>query len=384
MLKIISYLPTIFTGRGPAYTAAAIAKEMARLDADIHFATPWAKVVMPSELAASAGVEGNLPYRAIKHSPLLPLAQSVIENKILKMIATSPSQVYLHVWPDARIPFLKKAKERGAILVREMINTHVQNARQILEAESVRIGMRPQHSIDSRHVLQEKAELELCDFIISPSDAVDESLTRFGLPPSKILKCTFGWDPERHHIRKRIYENGETLNALFVGSVGVRKGAHLAIDAWLSSKINGKLIFVGQVERDFRAILNKYISNEKIEYHRFTNEIQKFYRESDFMFFPTLEEGAPLISYEAAGYGLPILTSKMGLARMLVPDQSCLLLDPFDHHQMISTLARMSDSDTRARLGTAAQGIALQRTWSHAASERLALFRDLRPERFRA
>ena len=146
----LSYYPSIYTGRGPAYTAMAIARAMFIQDANVKFVSAWSKSKTTDYIPSWAGGNMKLPFRLIKRSGLLKLGMSRAQDYILREIDYQKEKVVLQIWPDVTPQFIKSAQSAGAIVAREMINTHVSVARKILEDESARLGLSPQHKIDSR------------------------------------------------------------------------------------------------------------------------------------------------------------------------------------------------------------------------------------------
>ncbi len=355
----------------------AIARAMFIQDANVKFVSAWSKSKTTDYIPSWAGGNMKLPFRLIKRSGLLKLGMSRAQDYILREIDYQKEKVVLQIWPDVTPQFIKSAQSAGAIVAREMINTHVSVARKILEDESARLGLSPQHKIDSSHVELEIGQLDACDLILSPSAAVDASLAEMGVPPRKIFQTSFGWDPNKFTNFPDRVRKGCDLQALFVGQLCVRKGVHLALEAWSRANVRGRFLLVGGVDPDFKSILARYLENETIEYLPFTDNIAAHYRNSDFLIFPTLEEGAPLVCYEATGNGLPCITSQMGTARIIVDGVNGLVVDPHDRHALAGAIESMRDAKFRAQLGEAARKIAAEKTWRHAAQDRLRKFAEV-------
>ena len=60
--------------------------------------------------------------------------------------------------------------------------------------------------------------------------------------------------------------------------------------------------------------------------------------------FPTLEEGDPQVTYEAAGCGLPILTTPMGAGRLIEDESNGLIVKPCDVDALAEALWRLVNS----------------------------------------
>lgn len=373
-MRVLSYLPTVHTGQGPSYTAMSIAAALADLCDNFAFYTPWSTGARPDHLDVRAGCKLPLPYRLLARGPLLPAARQRIERQILADLDTAREETVLHIWPGADIAFARQAKRRGARLVREMINTHEGYAKRILDAESQRLGLPPQHTITDASVEREQAFLEECDTILSPSAIVDDSLAAYGFGDERVCRVSFGWDPARFAARQVASDADRPLTALFVGSLGIRKGIHLALEAWRAAGIAGKFVLLGRVEPGFRPILERYLEPGRIEHRDFDPSPQRLFQEADFFLFPTLEEGAPLVCYEACGSGLPVVTSRAGTARIIEDGANGIVVDPHDAAALRGAIEQMADGGLRQRMAANARASALRFTWAEAARQRLACF----------
>src|SRR6267142_1319510 len=72
------------------------------------------------------------------------------------------------------------------------------------------------------------------------------------------------------------------------------------------------------------------------------------------MALPKLEEGSALVTYEAMGVGLPLLTSPVGAGSVVRHDKEGLVVDPHSEEHLIAALRRMAyDADLRRTFGEA-------------------------------
>jgi glycosyltransferase involved in cell wall biosynthesis len=272
---------------------------------------------------------------------------------------------------------LRELKAAKAVLIREMINTHVGTARRILDAEYARLNLPPSHENTEAKQRLEEEQLGLMDLIVSPSECVDESLLEWGIPKEKIIKSTFGWSPEKFTGNSRAALPRGGITALFVGTVGIRKGIHLALAAWDRARIDGTFIVVGPVDKEAAALVAPYRDRPDIQFVPFTRELPELYRASDFMFFPSLEEGAPLVCYQAGGCGLPILTSPMGRGRLVEDGTTGFVADAHDEETLAARLRELAgDGTLRQRLGAEIRKRAVTMDFASAAAQRAHAFLD--------
>lgn len=72
--------------------------------------------------------------------------------------------------------------------------------------------------------------------------------------------------------------------------------------------------------------------------------------------FPTLEEGGPQVTYEAAACGLPVVTTPMGAARLVEDGKTGLIVDAGNVPALAEALRTLAADPTfRQALGVAAQ-----------------------------
>jgi glycosyltransferase involved in cell wall biosynthesis len=363
-----------YTGVG--FTSAAVA--LAR-----HMPEPFEPVLYIPQVAGPlpAGLPHVRPFPPILPRQIAFLPQVTAwakrrnERNLLRAVQREGPGARVWVWPGASLELLRALKDAGAAIIREMINTHVGTARRILNAEYAQLGLPPTHENTEQKQHLEQDQLALSDFIVSPSECVDESLLEWGIPDDRIIRSTFGWSPEDFAGNSKAEVPVGGVKALFVGSVGIRKGIHLALAAWDRAKVEGTFIVVGPVDSEVEPLLAPYRGRPDVQFVPFTRDLASLYRASDFMFFPTLEEGAPLVCYQAGGCGLPILTGPMGTGRLVEDGVTGFVADPHETDVLaghISTLAE--DTGLRRALGARIRERALTLDFASAAAQRARAF----------
>ena len=153
-------------------------------------------------------------------------------QRLLADVRRSGPGTVVWLWPNARLETVEHLEAAGAFIVREMINTHSATYRQILLDEAERSGLAGPMPITDEFVAAETAELALVDRVVSPSEGVDRSLLAAGVPEEKLYRSHFGWEAARFADVARCTRPDRPFTALFVGEITVRKGAHLALQAW--------------------------------------------------------------------------------------------------------------------------------------------------------
>lgn len=363
------FLPLPLTNRGPSYTCGMIAKGMASDELAVTVVTPRTRRLS----VHPARVIQALPYwaRYVPYRWVRSISTSRIHSAFSSQVKAAPSQTRAaYIWPDASIGAIKELKRANVRIFREMINCHRGTAKGILDEEYMRLGVAPGHTITEASVAAEQEALEAVDYVFCPSLIVEHSLLENGLAASKIISASYGWDPARIHGSSRLLEPCDGLTVVFAGTICVRKGCHLLLEYWSKSKVRGRLVLAGAMEATIKEKCAALLARDDVVVLEFVSDIGALYRSADVFAFPSLEEGAPLVIYEACGGGLPILTTPMGVGRIVRHGQEGFVLDPFDEKGWIEGIQLLAE-DKKRRIDMSA-----------AAVERSQLFRwDMVAER---
>lgn len=139
-------------------------------------------------------------------------------------------------------------------------------------------------------------------------------------------------------VHDRRYPAKSFFNILFVGRVEKDKGAYEIISA-LTTLINKgyanfKMHFIGDGP-DLISLRNKVeeVGHSKFyTFHGTVTERSKlidFFKTSDLFLLPTHHEGFPRVLYEAMIFGIPIITTFVGMIPFLMKDKyNCFKIDP--------------------------------------------------------
>jgi len=361
---------------GVGFTSAAVALAQ-HMPAPFHpiLYIPQVYGGLPSGVAHVRPFPPLLPASLAFRPSVVAFARKRNEHNLLRAVQRQGKGAVVWLWPGASIDLQRALKESGAVIVREMINTHSGTSRRILDAEDARLGLANTHDSTEENVRREIEQLALSDFIVSPSECVDDSLLEWGIAEDRIIRSTFGWSPGDFAGTSKADLPGDGLKAIFVGQVGLRKGIHLALAAWDQAKIKGTFFVIGRENPEIAPFVAPFRDRPDVRFLPFTRDLASLYRAADLMFFPTLEEGAPLVCYQAGGCGLPILTSSMGRGRLIEHGVTGLVVDPHDVEGNAAALRRLADDDDlRRKLGAHVRERALRLDWSSVAVARAAAF----------
>ena len=97
----------------------------------------------------------------------------------------------------------------------------------------------------------------------------------------------------------------------------------------------------------------------------------------DAFVFPSIEEGGPLVTLEAAGAGLPIITTPMGATRLVRDGETGLVVPASDPTALAAAIRRLAaDPALRRSFGAAARRASADYVYPCAAKERIRYFSE--------
>lgn len=362
-------MPLPLNGQGVGYTCGSLVQGIADRDLGVTIITPRCRWPL-----ASVKIVEVLPSwsRYVPYRWMQAKAADRMEEVFLGQIdGFRPGRSAAYLWPDASVGALRELKQRGVTIFREQFNCHTATAKRILDQAYQRLGARPAHGITAGKIEREAAIADVVDHIFCPSPLVEASLLENGISPDKILAATYGWDPARVSRSNKSFVASDGITAVFVGAICVRKGAHLLLDYWARSGIKGRLILAGEMEPVIREKCARLLARDDVTVLDYSRDVGALYRSADIFVFPSLEEGSPLVVYEACGAGLPVVTTPMGAGRIVREQHEGFVLDPYDSSGWIAALRALADDvKLRQSMASAAFDRAKHFVWPAVAQRR--------------
>ena len=310
-----------------------------------------------------------LAYRALcKVNAPAHLQGKLAGTSVLRAIR--PGDV-LYMWPPYDIRLIKRARERGAIVVAERTNCMAPMGRERLTQAFARRGEPlPAGWYPEDGIAEEREQMLACDYVTAPNALVTQSLRESGIPESKILDTFYGFNPIRLASAIGIDRPKRPPVFAFVGLGIVRKGFDVLLEAWVRANVDGTLLIAGHVEDDIREAYADTLSRPDVQLLGYVKDVAAAYAAADVFVFPTHEEGGPQVVYEAAGCGLASIVSPMGAGRIVRDGIECLLVDPLSVDDLANAISRLAADDRlRRSMGAAAAERAREFTWAHAATD---------------
>lgn len=335
--------------------------------ADDAFAFPW---VTP----ALKGIKKGLVYKLGERMQPKQMTEALFFRK-----ESASSPVYL--WAGLSLDIFERFSQRGTKIVLERINCHRATSRRIILSACEHWNEAVPETFSDSQIAEENRKLELSDAVFCPSPMVRKSMIDNGVPEAKLMQTSYGWAPARFpSIDAPRQENAEPV-FLFTGTLCIRKGVLLLLEAWKKAKIRGKLLLCGGVYSDIEAAMERHRDTPNIEHIAYTKDIGEVYRRADLFVFPSLEEGGPMVTYEAMAHGIPPLVTAMGAGAVMRDGVDGLALPDFDVDAWAAAMMEMAENrEKRAEMGRNARERAAEFTWKEVAARRAGLLEARYPD----
>ena len=379
----MNYLPVLFgyhaSGLGNSHVPLSLCRywDADHLPVRLYVPSMEDDLSAPWIIPAARGIRKKLMYRfggvnAPKKAVVRMFYTKERDAKIVYLWAGLPTEVFSHF------------KKQGADIIIERINCHQATAREILLKSYQRLGLAESCPITEADITVENKKLAMTDAIFCPSPMVYASMVSNNIPEEKLLSTSYGWAPSRFPDRENRPSEQDKPVFLFVGTLCVRKGIPLLLEAWQRARIDGELILCGGMDDEIKTHFADLLQGNNIRYIPYTQNIGKLYNQAHVFVFPTLEEGGPMVTYEAMAHGIPPLVTAMGAGAIARDGVDSIILPDDDPEAWAEAFNKMaSDPEMRLSLGQKAQARAREFTWEKVAEQRATLLRKKFPTLWR-
>lgn len=290
------------------------------------------------------------------------LAEPVLHRRFL---AAFQEGDIAYLWPSTPVGVYERLARRGVPIVAESVNTRMAAAKPILDAAYASLGLPPGHDITDARIADQNRRHALCTAIFAPSPVTERAFAGTAVA-DRIIPSSYGtWVPESLPVRAP-KTPGAPVVFVFVGAVCVRKGAHRLLEAWRKPPAGAVLRLVGDVEPAIRARFADVLGSDSVSCVGFTRNVTAELLGADVALLPSLEEGDPIATYEAAAHGLPVIASEPGAGRIGAETGAISIVDPDNVEALRSRMVDFTRSEELRRdRGAAARQAALGYDWSH-------------------
>ncbi|MCK4323355.1 MAG: glycosyltransferase family 4 protein, partial [Armatimonadetes bacterium] len=175
----------------------------------------------------------------------------------------------------------------------------------------------------------------------------------------------------RSSRREALQAGPQEFIILFAGGLWFDKGLPLVIDALALMEHPARLVIVGRGDEEFFARLAQERGvADRVLFAGVTDSIVEYYAAADCLVMPARGEAFGLVVAEAAGCGLPLVTTDIGAADELVENGVSGFRVGQDPAQIADRLDRLAaDPVLSQRMGTAAHHKAQLLSWDRQADQ---------------
>ena len=270
-----------------------------------------------------------------------------------------------YFWLNSPKKFCQEFKSRGIMVAREMINCTLELRRTELRKAYSALHMPDGSGISDADIAREREELLAADIIFCPNSYVKASVTAYGFPAEQCIETSYGWSEKKLSGTQAVIARDGTFTAAFVGTVDVRKGAPVLLEAWAKSKVSGRLLIAGNISPEISAQYADILNRPDVICLGHVHDVGSVYRAADAFCFPTWEEGGPQVTFEAMALGnVPIVTAMGTGGAFSEADDVGIVIPPGDVDALSDALQRMAhDPAQRQHLSEQARLRARLFTW---------------------
>jgi glycosyltransferase involved in cell wall biosynthesis len=379
-LRVLYSFPLKIGADRICYTAWEQVRGLATAGADVTVFPGSVARPLPASVAVRptlARGRFRIPYRVLGHDNAFQLHDFLVAKRLER--AASSFDI-VHTWPSGARRTLETANRLGVPTVLERANAHTGLAYQIVGAECKRIGVSlppgSEHAYNPAVLRHEEREFALAGHLLCPSDFVEHSFLDRGFSPDKIIRHTYGFDPERFYPDPERYSDDITM--LFAGFAAVRKGLHIALEAWLQSPVSksGTFLIAGDILPSYREKLGPWLAHHSVQVLGYRTDIPDLMRRSDLFVLPSFEEGFGLVCLEAMASGSVPLVST-ACTELCVHENNALVHAPGDVQALTEHISMIGrDRSLLARLRAEAIDSSRWRTWDYAGRQLLEAYRQ--------
>lgn len=359
---------------GGLWHASDLAPQLAERDALVALHTSLPRFKLPRKilglgpLVHSHGYIDALAYGATKVGfPRVGLLKARTYDEIVSR-SLSPTDIFV-CWSSFGVKSIRRARGMGAMIILERGSAHIREQDILLKDALRRAGRSSAVPIDPSIISREESEYELADFISVPSNFALESFLKWGIRPERLVRIPYGVDHGVFNIRREVsHYFSHTLNIVFIGNVGIRKGIPILMEVARVFRDVPSIRFnvVGGVEPDF----SHYIAENAKENVNFTGKLNtdsllNVIRQSHIFLLPSIEEGFARVILETMSCGVcPLVSTHTGGSDVVVDGENGYTFDPYDVERIVDLLRILNeDRMLLRRVSESAASVARNFTW---------------------
>ncbi|MDZ4055646.1 MAG: glycosyltransferase family 4 protein [Polynucleobacter sp.] len=238
---------------------------------------------------------------------------------------------------------LRSIRRKGGIAIGEVVNAHPTLMNTLLSNDAKLHGV--QHFWTQGIIDDKLSELELVDYLLSPSQFVTNSYIDNGFPASRILTIPYGVGSLSSTIPKTVKNVGkssdEKIKVISVGQVFPRKGQYHLLKAIMhhGSADDFEITLIGLSDPNYMKALQQlgvpFRHIERLPHADVLGEISR----SDVLCLSSLEDGFGMVVAEALSMNTPVaVSSNAGASELVRRCGGGIIFDPTDYLSLITSL----------------------------------------------
>lgn len=234
-------------------------------------------------------------------------------SKFSRLVASSGfhNAAGLYAFGGEALEQMQAAKQQGMWTAVEQMNAPREDLEELVKGEHQNFPDWAGLYTDNPNALafagREKAEWELADIIVCPSEFVRRNVVARGGPAERCVVVPYGIDPQ--FPAQEIIRIGGPLRILTVGEVGLRKGSPYVAEAarLLGKSATFRMAGPCKLSPEVKARLSQSVELRGIIPRA---EMAKEYEWADVFLLPSICEGSATAIYEALAAGLPVICTE--------------------------------------------------------------------------
>lgn len=308
------------------------------------------------------------------------LAAERFGRAVAGRLEREPELEVVHGWSGSSLETLTRARELGILGVVERASTHILHQAEVLAAEYGRLGL-PGRAAHPRIVERELLEYQSADLVVVPSGYARRTFLERGLAPERVACLPYGV-VGLERFRPPDEDRTGPFTLMHCGTVSVRKGCHLLLEAWRRLRLpRARLWLVGPVAPEMRPFLARAPEGVRVFGRVPQPSAAELMRQASALALASLEEGLAFVVPQAMASGLAVVASEAsGAGDLIEHGQHGLLVPPGDVHALEEAVGDLYRSPERRRaLGAAGrERVARIASWEHYAERARAAYAALR------
>jgi alpha-maltose-1-phosphate synthase len=225
------------------------------------------------------------------------------DRAVARLLSRLPDLEIVHAFEGSGLETLRSARRLGITTVLD-----VTSAQEDWHAAQ---GHRGGRRIRLSRI---RAERELADLMLVPSDYVMRCLLENGVSAERIVKIPYGVDHIRFSPVRWPGTDSRPFRVLYVGAIAHHKGVRHLLEAWQRLRLrDAELVLIGQPDRGGRELLREFEGTYKWRGSVPKYEVDQYFKNGDVLVLPSLSDSWGLVVTEAMSCALPVIvTTKTG------------------------------------------------------------------------